>query len=160
MTTAKEADEIRDQIYRLFLRGVSMREIARLVGIDVSNVSRHMARIRRENMEWFQRFKEPRIRAEAYFKEEADRLEEWYRETVRQYSTAINPPAGTEPTSIQNRVGLLNTILAIRRDIRVHYRMVLPSMDEVYYRQQLEEINRAIIEKRQAEKVTPLVAKP
>jgi hypothetical protein len=42
------------------------------------------------------------------------------------------------------------------RELRVHYRMVAPSMDEVYYRQQLEELKKAIYEKRQAEKVNPI----
>jgi hypothetical protein len=36
--------------------------------------------------------------------------------------------------------------------------MVAPSIDEVYYRQQLDELKKAIYEKRQADKVNPLAS--
>jgi len=159
MTTAKEARDLRERIYQLYLRGLTNREIARIVGIDESQVSRHMTTIRNENIEWFREHREPAQRLNAFFKEFADRLTAIYREAWVQYNAAINPPAGTQPTNIQNRIGLLNTMLAALRDLRVHYRMVAPSIDEVYYRQQLEELKRAVYEKRQAEKVTPIVEK-
>ena len=125
--------------------------------MDESQVSRHLTTIRNENVAWFQKFKEPAQRLDAFFKEFADRLTAVYREAWVQYNAAVNPTPPAQPTSIQNRIGLLNTMLAALRDLRVHYRMIAPSIDEVYYRQQLEELKRAIYEKRQAEKVTPIV---
>jgi hypothetical protein len=157
LTTAKEARDLRERIYQLYLRGLTGREISRLVNIDESQVSRHLTTIRNENVAWFQKFKEPAQRLDAFFKEFADRLTAVYREAWVQYNAAVNPQPPAQPTSIQNRIGLLNTMLAALRDLRVHYRMIAPSIDEVYYRQQLEELKRAIYEKRQAEKVTPLV---
>jgi DNA-binding transcriptional ArsR family regulator len=161
MTTAKEARQLRERIYRLSLKGISNAEIARAVDIDESNVSRHLATIRRSNVEWFDQHKDPDGRLRAFFKEYADKLNEIYRETWIQWNQALNPQPtdrnpNPQPTSIQNRIGLLNTMLNALRELRIHYRMVAPSMDEVYYRQQLEELKKAIYEKRQAEKVNPI----
>lgn len=162
MTNQKEARALRERIYRLSLKGITNTEIARTVGVDESNVSRHLATIRRTNTDWFDQHKDPDGRLRAFFKEYADKLNEIYREAWIQYTAAVNPQPternpNPQPTSIQNRVGLLNTMLNALRELRVHYRMVAPSIDEVYYRQQLDELRKAIYEKRQAEKVNPIV---
>lgn len=162
MTTAKEARQLRERIYRLSLKGISNTEIARIVGVDESNVSRHLTTIRRENTDWFDKHKDPDGRLRAFFKEYADKLNEIYREAWTQYATAVTPQPternpNPQPTSIQNRIGLLNTMLNALRELRVHYRMVAPSIDEVYYRQQLDELRKAIYEKRQADKVAPIL---
>jgi len=162
MTTQKDARALRERIYRLSLKGISNVEIAQVVGVHESQVSRHLQTIRQGNVAWFDRNKDPDGRLRSFFKEYADKLNEIYREAWARYAAAINPQPternpNPQPTSIQNQIGLLNTMLNALRELRVHYRMVAPSIDEVYYRQQLDELRKAIYEKRQAEKVSPIV---
>lgn len=147
MTTAAQARELRDRIYELHIKGLSNREIARLVGINASNVSRHLARKRHENAVWYEENRSPKDRQRTYFKEVADELVLVTKEAWREYSVAAQKG---DLKGLAARVGLLKTLLAAVALYREHIGLVSPSIDELWVHDAIEEFKQAVREKRPA----------
>src|SRR6266446_8276680 len=146
MTTAKEARQLRERVYNLHLQRLSQAEISTIVGLDESNVSRHLARMRRENEKWYDELKEPDGRARSVFKELLDENDRLVRRAEVEWQRAVNPQPternpNPQPTSVQNRIGLLNTLRSLQAEKRLILGQRGITMDEVYYREQIAELN-------------------
>jgi hypothetical protein len=138
MTTSHEARELRDRIYSLYLKRLTVREIGKSVGRSISSVSRQLAAIRNENIAWFEASKDPEGRQRAFYKELADQLDEIVKEGWVMYGKALKELEAGKHGAFGACNAFLHTILEALRQYRLHLRMVAPNMDDLYVQQQLK----------------------
>jgi hypothetical protein len=160
LTDSHEAEKIRDQIYSLYLKRLTVREIADSVHLSKSQVGRHLATIRWHNAAWFDQHKDPEGRRRALTKEIADQLGETIKETWVLYGKALNQLNATLQTdkSPQGAFATCNayirTIISALQQYRLVMQVVAPRMDDVWLKEMMDKVmsEQEIIRKDQEER--------
>jgi hypothetical protein len=137
--TRQAAQKQRAKIYALYLRGFSESEIAESLTIHQSTVSRSLSIMRKKNVRWFLDNKYPIDRFQNLFKATLDAIWETIRESWILYH---NTPDG----KVEARV---NTIGRIQSGIALYCKIlgiVAPSLDELYWHDQIQKINKDLDE--------------
>jgi len=162
LTGSQKADEIRETIYTLYLKGFNVREIAKAVALPKSNVAYHLSIIRKQNTAWFDKNVDPEGRRRALTKELADQIGETILESWILYDMALTclkdvlktdkDPAGA--FGICN--SYIRTILSSLQQYRLCLQVVAPSMDDVSLHDMMDKLGKEQEEIRMKMKVIGL----
>jgi transposase len=140
MTTRAEAEELREKIYPLYLKGLTHREIAEAVKISHSQVTEHIKALRERNMRWFDSYKDPTGRMRRLLKEAMDGMREVLREQWYTYSQARSPAGEDKPASVSVRSGILSNILNTYTQIYETLGIKAPMLDEYGFTETIKQL--------------------
>jgi len=170
LTGSEEAQALREQIYSLFLKRLTTREIAAAIKISKTQVAYHLKIIRQQNIAWFDKQKDPEGRHRALTKEVADQVGETIKETWVLYGKALKKLNAILETdkSPQGAFGTcnayINTIIRALQQYRLIMQVVAPGMDDVYQAEMLkkvmeeqEKIRKEQEERRMKDRIRPVV---
>jgi recombinational DNA repair ATPase RecF len=146
LTGSQEAEDIRERVYKLYLKRLNVREIAKTMGLPKSNVAYHLSIIRKQNVAWFDKNMDPEGRRRAFVKELVDQTGDVVRESWTLYGkalTRLNDMLKTDKNPVR-AFGVCNsyirTIIKSLQQYRLCVQVVAPSMDDVWLHDKMDEV--------------------
>jgi len=137
LTTRIIAEKRRENVYTLYLRGASIREIAEVLRIPRSVVHYDIEHMRRRNAEWFEEQKEPETRMQSLFKEMWDRVHDIVVEVWKLYENI-------DEHDLRLKSELLSRVQRAVDMQRALMMTVTPTMDDVENRRVLKDLEQRL----------------
>lgn len=128
-TTRKDAQTVqerREQIYGMYLRGSSETEIAEVMGVNQSTVSRALEAVRKENREWFSLHWDQGGYLGGLLKEQKDRVMGLVREAWLLFES-------TNELDVSKKIQALNLVKSTLVYLGQMLGLQLPSLPEHEY---------------------------
>jgi hypothetical protein len=147
----ERTEKNRERCYELRLKGLSYRAIAREMGTSLSTVQSWLEWWRHENAQWFDSIKNPSERLRSLFKATLDQYE---MVLAKEWAYLEEAEKNEEKITVRNIIllGIRDTINRISE----HLDLVLPSLDDLYMRERIKQLELLLVEKEQAAKIRPI----
>lgn len=124
MTTIEQAEKRREQVYTLYLRGASLRQIAEKLGIPRSVAQYDIVLMRKQNGKWYDQNKDPEARFRGMYKELWDRHIDAYVEAWSVYQRV-------DEKNVWVRANLFGQVCQCLDKLRSLFNKITPSLDDV-----------------------------
>jgi hypothetical protein len=147
----ERTEKNREQCYQLRLKGLSYRAIAKQMNTSLSTVQSWLEWWRHENAQWFDSIKNPSERLRSLFKATLDQYE---MVLAKEWTYLEEAEKNEEKITVRNIIllGIRDTINRISE----HLDLVLPSLDDLYMRERIKQLELLLVEKEQAAKIRPI----